>query len=286
MKANSGTLLTKRLAPQWGKIEENYSVDQPQNQSVHTSGLVRRIKAKITALKRFLKGLRAVEKINRTHFTPLKLKLEQSKTWQHLEDFSESGLNKNEYGDLENSVQHHLIKLATMADKQQKTICNAQPLRESQQHSKLQLVELSSTQLTLTVTSLQRTEAENIYVFTGAHNGRISSLLLSPHQLKDELTLIKAHVPTLHALAMGDDNLIEPYKLISAKEPVTKSDVIFEIKLPTVDRQPFIVFRAVSVPTVQNETLITITSESTRMSPSAKSAYSAASWIPLNQQNK
>lgn len=75
MEANSATLLTKPLAPQRGKIEENYSVDQPQNQLIHTifRGLVRRKRAKMAALKRFLNGLRAVDENQPQLFYTIKI---------------------------------------------------------------------------------------------------------------------------------------------------------------------------------------------------------------------
>uniref|UniRef100_A0A1B0BQR6 DUF5641 domain-containing protein n=1 Tax=Glossina palpalis gambiensis TaxID=67801 RepID=A0A1B0BQR6_9MUSC len=59
---------------------------------------------------------------------------------------------------------------------------------------------------------------EIINVITDAYNGRICPLLLSPHQLNGELTLFKGHLPTLHALSMENDNLIELYKLVIRNE--------------------------------------------------------------------
>lgn len=83
---------------------------------------------------------------------------------------------------------------------------------------------------------------------TDAHNGRISPLLLSPHQLKGELTLMKSRLSTLHALPIEDDKLIELYKIMSVNDTATKNEVVFEIKLPLVDS--FDLFRIVPLITI------------------------------------
>lgn len=53
--------------------------------------------------------------------------------------------------------------------------------------STTQLIGPLSTHLAITATSHRSTESEIINVPTGAHNGRISPLLITPHLLRDEL---------------------------------------------------------------------------------------------------
>ncbi|XP_073841407.1 uncharacterized protein [Musca autumnalis] len=111
--------------------------------------------------------------------------------------------------------------------------------KESSQLSNSQLVGLLSTYLTLSAINLQRVDSEIISVLTDTHNGKISPLLLSPHQLKEEISVIKANLPISHALPTAGDNLIELYKLMSVKGAVTKYEVIFEVKVPLVNQQFF-----------------------------------------------
>lgn len=135
--------------------------------------------------------------------------------------------------------------------------------KDDQQVSDTQLVGLLSSHLTLMATNLQRTETELINVLTDAHHGRISSLLLSPNQLKEELYTIKAHLPATRTLPIKEDNLIEFYKIMKAKGAVTKGAVIFEVSLPLVDQQTLELFKVIPVPTTKNEeTLVAIAPES------------------------
>ncbi|XP_058982640.1 uncharacterized protein LOC131804174 [Musca domestica] len=140
---------------------------------------------------------------------------------------------------------------------------------ESAQFNNSQLFGLLSTHLMLSAIKLQITQAEIINVLTDTHHGKISPLLLAPHQLKEEISVIKANLPISHALPTSGDNLIQLYKLMSVKGAVTKYEIIFEVKIPLVNQQFFELFKIVAVPTIQNDTLIAIQPETEYISTDA-----------------
>ncbi|XP_058987951.1 uncharacterized protein LOC131806981 [Musca domestica] len=145
--------------------------------------------------------------------------------------------------------QQKIQEISEMVEK-----INNDVAKESSQLKNSQLVGLLSTYLVFSAMNLQRVESEIISVLTDIHNGKISPLLLSPHQLREEINIIKANLLISHALPTDDENLIELYKLMSVKGAVTKHEVIFEVKIPLVNQQFFELFKVVPVPTIRNGT--------------------------------
>ncbi|XP_058987609.1 uncharacterized protein LOC131806839 [Musca domestica] len=96
-----------------------------------------------------------------------------------------------------------------------------------------------TSQLMLLSSRLKHIEDNLIDVLTDAHHGRISPLLLTPHQLLQELQTIKAHIPPSRALPVREDNVSDFFKLMKSKGRVIKNHIIFEIRLPLVDLQHF-----------------------------------------------
>uniref|UniRef100_A0A1B0BZD3 Uncharacterized protein n=1 Tax=Glossina palpalis gambiensis TaxID=67801 RepID=A0A1B0BZD3_9MUSC len=72
-EANSDVLPTKPSFARRGKIGENNSVDQQQNQTSRTSGLVRRVSARMKAPKRLLSVLTYVEEAQPQQFYAIKI---------------------------------------------------------------------------------------------------------------------------------------------------------------------------------------------------------------------
>lgn len=123
------------------------------------------------------------------------------------------------------------------------------------------LTTLLSSELILTATRLRQIEAEIINVLTDSHHGRISPSLLSPTQLQRELNIIKAHLPVSRVLPIEEGELIELYKLMRVKAGVTENKVIFEVKLPLIDQQPFELLKIFGIPTNNNGILVAIVPE-------------------------
>ncbi|XP_073831613.1 uncharacterized protein [Musca autumnalis] len=162
------------------------------------------------------------------------------------------------------SNQRKIQEISEMVDRIKNDVA-----KESSQLSNSQLVGLLSTYLALSAINLQRVDSEIISVLTDTHSGKISPLLLSPHQLKEEISVIKANLPISHALPTAGDNLIELYKLMSVKGAVTKYEVIFEVRIPLVNQQFFELFKVIPVPTIKNDTLIAIQPETSYMATDA-----------------
>ncbi|XP_011295617.2 uncharacterized protein LOC105262385 [Musca domestica] len=160
--------------------------------------------------------------------------------------------------------QRKILEISEMVEK-----INNDVAKESSQLKNSQLVGLLSTYLVFSAMNLQKVESEIISVLTDTYNGKISPLLLSPHQLREEINIIKANLPISHALPTDDENLIELYKLMSVKGAVTKHEVIFEVKIPLVNQQFFELFKAVPVPTIRNGTLIAINPEKSYLATDA-----------------
>uniref|UniRef100_T1PDA3 Envelope fusion protein n=1 Tax=Musca domestica TaxID=7370 RepID=T1PDA3_MUSDO len=118
-------------------------------------------------------------------------------------------------------------------------------------------------QLMLLSSRLKHIEDNLIDVLTDAHHGRISPLLLTPHQLLQELQTIKAHIPPSRALPIREDNVPDFFKLMKSKGRVMKNHIIFEIRLPLVDLQQYDLFKMVPVPMLRSGRFISIALKST-----------------------
>ncbi|XP_061390657.1 uncharacterized protein LOC133325995 [Musca vetustissima] len=116
---------------------------------------------------------------------------------------------------------------------------------------------------------LKQTEDRIIDVLTDVHHGRISPLLLMPHQLLNELQTIKAHMPPSRTLPISEDNLTEFFKLMTCKGSVMKNSVIFEIRLPLVDLQQYDLYNMIPIPMLQSGQFISISLPSTILAANA-----------------
>uniref|UniRef100_A0A1I8MJ67 Uncharacterized protein n=1 Tax=Musca domestica TaxID=7370 RepID=A0A1I8MJ67_MUSDO len=120
-----------------------------------------------------------------------------------------------------------------------------------------------TSQLMLLSSRLKHIGDNLIDVLTDAYHGRISPLLLTPHQLLLELQTIKAHIPPSRALPVREDNVSDFFKLMKSKGRAMKIHIIFEIRLPLVNLQQYDLFKMTSVPMLQSGRFISIVLKST-----------------------
>ncbi|XP_037959252.1 uncharacterized protein LOC119688653 [Teleopsis dalmanni] len=116
-------------------------------------------------------------------------------------------------------------------------------------------------QLTLMDANLQRIQAEIINVLIDSHHGKISPLLLSPQQLKNEIKHIRSHIPLSRRFPVNQDDLVQLYRIMEISGAVTKEQIIVVIKVPLIDSYDMELFRILHIPTVINNTNLTIKSD-------------------------
>jgi len=118
-----------------------------------------------------------------------------------------------------------------------------------------------STQLALLAADLQRLEDDIFDTLIGVRHGKISPLLISPQQLKQEITKIKEHLPDSLHLPFNQNDVIHMYNLMSSECGVSTDHVIFIIRLPLTNNEIFQLFNIIPIPAIVNDTMVEIQPE-------------------------
>jgi len=137
-----------------------------------------------------------------------------------------------------------------------------------QQKREIHLANAMSTfiiQMFIAVSDLQKVQNNIIDVLTDSHHGKISPLLLTPQQLRDEIARIKLYLPQQMHLPMEEDDLLQIYKLLTISGTVSDNHVIFNIGLPLANNKRFQLFNVAPIAYVKNQRLITIKTQVTLM---------------------
>ncbi|KAI5635873.1 baculovirus F protein domain-containing protein [Phthorimaea operculella] len=85
--------------------------------------------------------------------------------------------------------------------------------------------------------------------------------LLSPKQLRDELNVISGQLPRDLSLPIANiqTDIAKIYHILRVKARVTEQYIIFEIKIPLINRENFDLYRVIPIPQqVENNTIISI----------------------------
>lgn len=112
--------------------------------------------------------------------------------------------------------------------------------------------------LTLTVNTFQRTQAAILDVVIHAHHGKVNPILLTPNQLRDQITLIKEQLPLNFRLPAANNHLLELYNLMTIENRITENGIIFRVRLPLLTSEAFEMFNLVPVPISINGTHLII----------------------------
>ncbi|GBP95938.1 hypothetical protein EVAR_91072_1 [Eumeta japonica] len=143
-------------------------------------------------------------------------------------------------------------------------------------------------QLNRLASDLHRMETELVTALTHTNHGNISSLILTPKQLRPEIAKIRGHLPIGRALPVEDSDLLELYKIMSIQGIVAHGSVIFIIKLLLVNQKQFELFKILADPTdhsytnrLANSTLLK-KSQSTWFKPHQNQSHNQ----PYNQDSE
>lgn len=123
------------------------------------------------------------------------------------------------------------------------------------------MTELFSTlalEVILMSSNYQRAQAAILDVLIDTHHGKINPLLLTPNQLKQEMTTIKDHLPSSLRLPAKHNDLLQLYHLMKVEGRPTSRHIIFQIKLPLLAFEEFEIFHIVPVPVIVNNTFMAI----------------------------
>ncbi|KAF9807659.1 hypothetical protein SFRURICE_008872 [Spodoptera frugiperda] len=98
--------------------------------------------------------------------------------------------------------------------------------------------------------NLKRIQDTLIDTISEVYHGQISLHILTPAQLKRELQIIYGQMPKDLVLPIDnvETDLQHIYKLLKTKAKVTETYIIFEITLPLIARESFQVYKILSVP--------------------------------------
>lgn len=102
----------------------------------------------------------------------------------------------------------------------------------------------------LMMSSFSQIQGAILTVLLDLHNGKISPLLLTPDQLKNEVTMLRAHLPSSLKLPTEKQNseLLSLYEIMTINGHVEKDKLIFVVQVPLLLNEPFVVYKVVPVP--------------------------------------
>ncbi|XP_055840955.1 uncharacterized protein LOC129908485 [Episyrphus balteatus] len=121
-----------------------------------------------------------------------------------------------------------------------------------------QLFNSIALQLLLVSSQFQRTQASLIDVMIDTHHGRINPQLISPIQLKQEFTRIKANLPSSVRLPVSAAEVPKLYHLMSIHGKALKEHIIFKIELPLLSLDEFELFKVTPVPVLVGKSFFAI----------------------------
>lgn len=99
-----------------------------------------------------------------------------------------------------------------------------------------------------------------IDLITDTHQGHTNPLLMPPDQLREQVQFIQAHLPNDLSLPGGAqrENLIDLYTSMNIKTRTMRDLIIFDIRLPLIDKNEFQIFKLHPVPVMHNDTVVSI----------------------------
>lgn len=95
---------------------------------------------------------------------------------------------------------------------------------------------------------------------TNIYNGKFNFHLLTPVQLRHELSVITEQIPNDLSLPIKkSDSLAEMYNLLRVQARVTANFIIFQIKIPLIAKETYEILRLILIPhLIKNNTEVTI----------------------------
>lgn len=124
-----------------------------------------------------------------------------------------------------------------------------------------ELFQSAAFELNIIATNLLRIQTSITDALIDTQHGKISPMLLSPQQLKTELSRIQGHLPPFLKFPISEENqLLKLFKLMTVKGRLTQQHAVFKVTLPLVDDEEFKLFHLTPVPNIINNTVFAIKS--------------------------
>lgn len=108
------------------------------------------------------------------------------------------------------------------------------------------------------VYSLRRIQDSILDTVTNIYNGKLDFHLISPNQLRSELSSISAQIPKDLAIPVNNLNLKDLYNLIKVRTKYCHKYLIIEIRIPLIERDLYEIFNLIPVPRSLNHEMINV----------------------------
>lgn len=103
--------------------------------------------------------------------------------------------------------------------------------------------------LILVISNFEKVQEILLDVLLDLNHAKINPQIITPHQLAEQIMVIKAHLPTTLTLAKG--STMDLYKMASVKGRILEQAVVFEMRLPLADTADFQLFNLLPIPILQ-----------------------------------
>ncbi|KAH8318239.1 hypothetical protein KR059_011927 [Drosophila kikkawai] len=110
-----------------------------------------------------------------------------------------------------------------------------------------------STQLAMMASNLQRVQSEIINILTDVRHNKISPMLISPRQLKEQLEQIRRHLKTGQILPVSPNNILMAYQMMKGEGAIVDDHVIIKVKFPLISSQVLDIYKLTPIPFISQE---------------------------------
>lgn len=132
---------------------------------------------------------------------------------------------------------------------------------ESEINSQINDVSLGSLATSNLLRNLKNIQTSLLDTLTDIFHGRFNYHMLSPEQLKQQLSLISNHLEKDITLPINNvqNDITSIYHLLFVKARMTEKYLIIELRVPLVTRDSYELFNTIPIPVLSNNSLFTIT---------------------------
>ncbi|XP_041985300.1 uncharacterized protein LOC121737693 [Aricia agestis] len=106
--------------------------------------------------------------------------------------------------------------------------------------------------------SLRKIQDSILDTVTNIYNGKLDFHLISPSQLRNELSVISAQIPKDLAIPVDNLHLKDLYNLLQVRAKYSSKYLIIEIRIPLIERDVYELFNLIPVPRSLNNVMINV----------------------------
>ncbi|KAF9406050.1 hypothetical protein HW555_013436 [Spodoptera exigua] len=172
--------------------------------------------------------------------------IQEYKELKHMIECTKSAINR------QHKVIHQHLNNLTKA-----TNTLSKNLQEQEVLNELALSTIIATNMLSKLKSIQDILIDSI---TDIHHGMLNAHVLSPGQLRDQLSIISGQLSRELSLPIenAQTELSKVFPLLRVKARMTKQYLIFEIRIPLVNRERYDLYQLIPIPGQQDNITITV----------------------------